>query len=103
MRKQDRFERWLPGAAVRRIRRAVFIRDLRRLHDVLAATGFGGRYAVCGGMLLGWAREGRLLLDDVRDADFVFDAGDAPAFAAAVPMLARAGFAPTTRIPQQRR
>jgi hypothetical protein len=64
---------------------------------VLAATAFDGRYAVCGGMLLGWAREGRLLLDDTGDADFVFDAVDAPAFAAAVPMLARAGFAPTTR------
>ena len=97
MRKQDRFERWLPRAAVRRIRRAVLTRDLRRLHDVLAATAYDGRYAVCGGMLLGWAREGRLLLDDVCDADFVFDAGDAAAFAAAVPMLARAGFAPTTR------
>ncbi len=64
---------------------------------MLAAAGFDGRYAVCGGMLLGWAREGRLLPDDMRDADFVFDAADAPAFAAAVPMLARAGFAPTTR------
>ena len=63
---------------------------------MLAATAFDGRYAVCGGMLLGWAREGQLLLDD-RDADFVFDVVDAPAFAAAVPMLARAGFAPTTR------
>lgn len=91
--------RWLPGmyAAVRRFRRAVLTRDLRRLHDVLAATTFDGRYAVCGGMLLGWAREGRLLLDDAGDADFVFDVFDTSAFAAAVPMLARAGFAPTVR------
>jgi hypothetical protein len=91
--------RWVPGtrAVVQRVRRAVLTRDLRRLHDVLAATAFDGRYAVCGGMLLGWAREGRLLLDDAGDADFVFDAVDAPAFAAVVPMLARAGFAPTTR------
>jgi hypothetical protein len=93
----------VPGAraAVQRVRRAVrravFTRDLRRLHDVLAATAFDKRYAVCGGMLLGWAREGRLLLDDLHDADFVFDALDTPTFAAAVPTLARAGFAPTTR------
>lgn len=62
---------------------------------MLAATAFDGCYAVCGGILLGWAREGRLLLDDAGDADFVFDVSDAPAFAAAVPMLTRAGFAPT--------
>ena len=91
--------RKVPGsrAAVRRVRRAILTRNLRRLHDVLAATAFDGRYAVCGGMLLGWAREGGLLPDDLLDADFVFDAVDAPAFAAAVPMLARAGFRPTTR------
>src|SRR5262249_19340596 len=90
--------KWVPGtrAAVRRVRRAVFARDLRRLHDVLATTALDGRYAVCGGMLLGWARQGQLLLDDA-DADFVFDAVDAPAFAVAVPILARAGFAPTAR------
>ena len=91
--------RRVPGArtAVRRVRRAILTRNLRRLHDVLAATAFDGRYAVCGGMLLGWAREGGLLNNDLLDADFVFDAVDAPAFAAAVPTLARAGFRPTTR------
>jgi hypothetical protein len=91
--------RRVPGsrAALQRVRRAIFTRDLRRLHDVLATTAFDGRYAVCGGMLLGWAREGELLPDDLLDADFVFDALDAPTFAAAVPMLARAGFRPTTR------
>lgn len=62
---------------------------------MLAATAFDGRYAVCGGMLLGWARDGQLLLDDLHDADFIFDAVDTPTFAAAVPMLVRAGFAPT--------
>lgn len=90
--------RRVPGlrAGVRRIRRAVFTRDLRRLHDVLAPSALGGRYAVCGGLLLGWARDGRLLADDLHDADFVFDVADTAAFAAAVPRLARAGFVPST-------
>jgi hypothetical protein len=55
------------GATVRHIQRAILTRNLQRLHDVLATTGFDGRYAVCGGMLLGWAREGGLLLDDALD------------------------------------
>lgn len=89
----------VPGmrAVVRRARRVILTRDLRRLHDVLAATPLTGRYAVTGGMLLGWARDGRLLLDDLRDVDFVFEAPDAPAFASAVPMLVRAGFEPKMR------
>lgn len=82
---------------VRRVRRIVLARNLRRLHDALAGTPLDGRYEVTGGVLLGWARQGRLLADDVGDADFVYAADDAPAFAAAVPVLVRAGFLPVAR------
>jgi hypothetical protein len=95
----ERAVRAVPGArgAVRRFRRAILARDLRRLHDALATTGLAGRYAVTGGMLLGWARGRRLMLDDGRDADFVFDAADTEAFTAAVSALVASGFVPTQR------
>ena len=65
--------------------------DLRLLFDVLAGTSFANRYRVCGGILLGWAREGRLLPND-PDADFFFDTGDTKRFREAVPALEEAGF-----------
>lgn len=71
-----------------------FTEDLRRLNDVLATTSL--RWWVWGGMLLGWAREGRLLRHDLNDADFAFRAGD-PAFPAAATALMDAGFAPHRR------
>jgi hypothetical protein len=67
-------------------------RDLRRLNDVLARTPLAGRYQLFGGVLLGWAREGRPLPHDFRDADFAYDAADDDRFAAAIPELQRAGF-----------
>jgi hypothetical protein len=91
--------RRMPGmAAVERIvRRLLFTRDLRRLNDVLARTPLDGRYRVFGGVLLGWAREGRLLAHDLNDADFAYDADDDESFLAAVPDLCRAGFRPLFR------
>jgi len=79
------------------LRRAVFVRDLQRLHDVLATTALGGRYVMCGGLLLGWARDARVLADDLYDADFTFFAEYAPAFETAAQALARAGFEPDVR------
>jgi hypothetical protein len=66
--------------------------DLRRLHDVLADTELDGRYWVWAGLLLGWAREGRLLRHDLRDADFGVLAEDLPRLEAALPALGAAGF-----------
>jgi hypothetical protein len=89
----------IPG--VRRVRqvvmRARFTRDLRRLNDVLAKTPLAGHYAVTGGLLLGWARNRAILLDDVRDADFTYLIEDASLFDASVPSLMRAGFVPAVR------
>jgi hypothetical protein len=50
-----------------------------------------------GGLLLGWAREGRPLEHDLNDADFAFLAEDLPSFPAAADALIAAGFAPLFR------
>jgi hypothetical protein len=47
---------------------------------------------VWGGLLLGWAREGRILAHDVVDADFALRSDQRDAFYEAVPALERAGF-----------
>ena len=70
-----------------------FIPALHQLHDVLDGTELAGRYWVWAGMLLGWAREGRLLTHD-RDADFALLPGDLPKLFRAVPALRMAGFHP---------
>jgi hypothetical protein len=66
--------------------------DLRLLNDALARTELAGRYWVWGGLLLGWAREGRVLPHDRGDADFAFSADDHERFLRAVPALIAAGF-----------
>jgi hypothetical protein len=71
--------------------RVRFRRDLVRLHDVLARSALHEHYFVWGGMLLGWAREGRLLPHD-SDADFAFYREDQPRLLAALPRLETAGF-----------
>lgn len=68
------------------------IRDLQRLNDVLAATPFADRFWVCGGLLLGWAREGDILLHDTRDVDFGFFSEDLDRLYESVPALEKAGF-----------
>lgn len=78
--------------AVRRRRARRFEEDLRLLNDVLAGTAFGDRYWVWGGMLLGWARERRLLPHDIGDADFCYDAADEDLLDRAEPALLAAGF-----------
>jgi hypothetical protein len=82
----------LVGAALRRRRSALFEQDMRLLNDVLADSPLAGRYWVWGGLLLGWAREGRVLPHDVGDADFAFTTEDEELLAAAEPRLAAAGF-----------
>lgn len=97
--RRSRRRRWLrrwPALHVWECRRA-FAADLRRLHDALRGTPIDGRYWVWGGMLLGWAREGRLLAHDLRDADFAYLDEDHARFLDSVPALAAAGFAPAQR------
>ncbi len=84
----------LPGLAAldRRARNSVFALDLRLLHDVLEGSPADGRYWVWSGLLLGWAREGRLLAHDLRDADFAYAAADEGRIRAGIEALVRAGF-----------
>ena len=86
-----------PRRGRRPSRSAIFATDLRRLHDALAETAFGPRYWVWGGLLLGWAREGRPLAHDLHDADFAFRVDHAPDFAEAIVALRAAGFDPHLR------
>jgi hypothetical protein len=99
LRKVRAVARRFPWASFvrQRARRVVFVRDLRRLHDVLATTPLAGHYSMCGGLLLGWARDGTVLLDDLYDADFVYAAEHALEFDSAAQALARAGFEPDVR------
>jgi hypothetical protein len=71
-----------------------YARDLRRLNDVLADSPLAGRYWVWGSLLLGWAREGRLLAHETADpdADFALRFEHAELFYEAVPMLEAAGY-----------
>ncbi|OLT10045.1 hypothetical protein BJF78_29410 [Pseudonocardia sp. CNS-139] len=82
----------LVGEAHRRRRGALFEDDMRLLNDVLADGPLAGRYWVWAGLLLGWAREGRVLPHDVGDADFAFSARDDALLAMAEDQLAEAGF-----------
>jgi hypothetical protein len=80
------------GPLDRTIRRVIFPRDLRRMNDVLATTSLADRYSVWGGMLLGWAREGRLLAHDRMDADFLVLEEDAVLIEEAALVLEQAGY-----------
>jgi hypothetical protein len=73
--------------------------SLRLLNDVLARGPLAGRHWAFGGFLLGWAREGDLMLHDSGDADFCFLAEDLERLEAVVPDLAAAGFELVHRFP----
>lgn len=76
----------------RHIRSIRFHEDLRLLHDVLSESELAGHYWVWGGLLLGWAREGQVIVADVGDADFCYAGQDDHRFEQAVPLLLAAGF-----------
>ncbi len=82
---------------MRRVERHLLTRDLRRLHAVLETGPLAGRWWVWSGLLLGWAREGRPLERDLRDADFAYLDEDHDRFLAALPDLVAAGFVPSER------
>jgi len=84
----------VPGLASvdRVVRTRVFVRDLQLLNDVLSLTPCFDRYWVWSGLLLGWAREGRVLPHDLRDADFAYAEEDEPLILDGIEALVRAGF-----------
>jgi hypothetical protein len=86
----SRLARWVRAMHHRR----AFCRDLRHLHDALEKTPIAGRYWIRAGLLLGWAREGRVLRHDVNDADFGFLADDRDRMFASLDALVGAGFEP---------
>jgi LicD family len=68
-------------------------KNLQLLHDALSHTGFGDRYWISFGLLLGWARDGHPIPWDFRDADFVYATSDHDLFLEqAKPALLAAGF-----------
>jgi hypothetical protein len=81
------------GVIVTQVRRNQAIRNLRRLHRTLAATPLASRCWIHGGVLLGWARHGDFLNNDLHDVDLGYYVEDDPLFeAAVVPALEQAGF-----------
>ncbi|MBI3957502.1 MAG: LicD family protein [Chloroflexi bacterium] len=74
-----------------------FRESLQLLHDTLADTPLACRYWVWGGLLIGWAREGRILSHDVSDADFAFLREHRARFLNAIHALKAAGFVPSKR------
>jgi cytidyltransferase-like protein len=89
-------QRWLPGAD-RMVQRRALVGGLRRLADGLRGTPLDERYWMVGGLLLGWAREGRPLASDLQDADLAYLDEDHDRFLASIPALVNAGLKPRHR------
>jgi hypothetical protein len=95
---------WLPRRVPRlhAVMTELFARDLRRLNDVLRTTTLDGHYWVWSGLLLGWAREGRILNHDDMDADFAVADADWERLEEAVPTLEGGGFLGVRRFRDER-
>ncbi len=78
-------------AIFNRLRHKYLLEGLHLLHDTLAASRLHNRYWICGGAVLGWAREGALLAHD-PDVDFHFWQDDHVRFMQAAELLAQVGF-----------
>ena len=72
------------------------IDGLVRINDTLAKTPVHNKYWLCGGAVLGWAREGALLKHD-PDIDFHIWKDDVPALLQSIPALKSAGFEPVQK------
>ncbi|MGB9111572.1 MAG: hypothetical protein WCF24_02470 [Acidimicrobiales bacterium] len=81
----------------RTIHRFVFERNLRKLNDLFVRRGVDDRFWLSGGLLLGWARQGGILPNDYKDADFGLRSDDCGIFCALVPDLIAGGFLPFRR------
>jgi hypothetical protein len=86
------------GEELRTRHRLLLEENLILLHDTLEAGPLAGRYWVLGGLLLGWAREGRILTHDLQDGDFGFFREDHDKLRASVSHLSEAGFKPLHRL-----
>src|ERR1700754_1850520 len=80
-------------------RRHLMVANLRDLNDVLLGTPLAGRSWMFGGLLLGWVREGGLMLHDTSDADFALLADDGERLEASFDALAAAAFEHIHRFP----
>jgi phosphorylcholine metabolism protein LicD len=82
---------------LRRIRRRIYytpdnlVHSLLHFHDVMSQTPMAGKYWVCGGMLLGYAREGQLIKNDF-DFDFHYWRDDTEALEETLEILLQSGF-----------
>ena len=72
-------------------------RNLVLLYDAMQGGPLAGRYWVIGGLLIGWAREGRILSHDLQDGDFGFFREDREKLVASIPRLIDNGFKPLYR------
>jgi len=72
---------------------------LRALNDTLASTPLSGYYWVHGRMLLGWAREGRLLERDGGQVDFFVLKEEEDRLVEGIDALLDAGFRLSRRLP----
>jgi Cytidylyltransferase-like len=91
-----RLQRWLPRVH-RVLQRRSLVTGLHRLADALHGTPLDGRYWMVGGLLLGWAREGRPLGSDLHDADFAYLDEDHGRFLSSIPAMVNAGLEPLHR------
>ncbi|MCW0212419.1 MAG: hypothetical protein OJJ54_03595 [Pseudonocardia sp.] len=80
------------GARARRTHSDEFLDGLHILNDTLESCGLRDRCWLWGGLLLGWAREGRILPHDVGDADFCYASSDDQVFDSFFAELERRGY-----------
>ena len=78
------------------IRRTLILKGMDKLHDVLSNSPLHNRCWLCGGILLGYAREGRILKGD-SDVDLHFWHEDQDKFETTAKLLINAGFKPRYR------
>ena len=78
------------------IRQRIIIKGLRLLNDTLRNSPAHNHYWVCGGVLLGWARDGALIKHDT-DVDFHYWHENTEKLNAGFDLLIAAGFKPSCR------
>ena len=82
---------------LRKIRQRIYftpdnlVHSLHHFHDVMSRTPMAGKYWICGGMLLGYAREGQLIKNDF-DFDFHYWRDDTDALEQTLEILQQSGF-----------
>jgi hypothetical protein len=80
------------AALEQRLQYPRYLKALAHLHAVLERSPLAGHYALSGGLLLGWRREGRAVPWDCWDVDIEVDEGDLPLLSATLPVLKASGW-----------